>query len=313
MYDLIIIGAGPAGLSAAIYAKRAGLDMLVLEKGAVGGQISRTHDMENYPGIRTISGVDFSIALKKQAEDFGTRIENASVQKIEKIDGVFLISTGSKTYEARAVIAALGAQARKLNIPGEEELTGSGVSYCATCDGSFIKGMDCAVIGGGDTALEDAIYLSKIAKSVKVLHRRDKFRAQEVLVKRAEGIENIAFILNAVPQKFQGDFALEELVYEVNGEEKELKIEGCFIAVGALPDTQILKGLVKLDKSGYIVASEDTRTSLPGLFAAGDARVKRLRQVVTAAADGATAVSAAIEYLEGEAQARENYPERWCY
>lgn len=311
MYDLIIIGAGPAGLSAAIYAKRAGLSALVLEKAGVGGQISRTHEMENYPGIRIISGVDFSMALKKQAEAFGMKIENASVKEVEKRQSNFLIKTDQGSFEARAVIAALGAQARKLNIPGEDELAGSGVSYCATCDGGFFKGMDCAVIGGGDTALEDALYLSKIAKSVKVLHRRDRFRAQDVLVNRARATNNIEFIMDAVPKRFKGDFALEELVYEVKGKEMTLKADGCFIAIGANPDTLILKGLCELDNAGYVVAGEDTKTSLPGLFAAGDARVKRLRQVVTAAADGATAVSSAIEYLETEAM--EEYPERWCY
>ena len=313
MYDIIIIGAGPAGLSAAIYAKRAGLDAIVLEKAAIGGQIARTHDMENYPGIRSISGVDFSNALKEQAQDFGAKIIISSAEKIIKENGVFCVKTAEGEYKSRAVIAALGAQARKLGIPKEDELTGSGVSYCATCDGSFFKGLNCAVIGGGDTALEDAIYLSKLAKSVKIMHRRDKFRAQDVLVSRAAQIENIEFVMDAVPKEFIGDFALERLVYTQKGKTKQLDIDGCFIAIGAKPDTEILKGVCELDEAGYVLAKEDTKTSLDGLFAAGDLRKKALRQVVTAASDGANAVRTAMEYLESEAKAGDGYPERWCY
>ena len=312
MKDIIIIGAGPAGLTAAVYAARAGLDFLLLEKVAPGGQIARTHEMENYPGIRKIGGLDFAMTLKAQAQDFGAEIISAEVKEIRQETFGFSVITPEGEYHSKSVIAALGAAPRKLGVPGEEEFLGSGVSYCATCDGGFFRGMDTVVVGGGDTAIEDALYLSKIAKSVTVIHRRDTFRAQANLVKRAKETENIRFILNAQVKELRGGFGLEEVVTVSAGEEAVIPAEGCFIAVGNRPETDILKNLGVLDESGYIKAGEDTCTSVPGLFAAGDARTKRLRQVVTAAADGACAVTSAMDHIE-KYDSTEGYPSRWCY
>ncbi len=312
MLDIVIIGAGPAGLSAAIYAARAGLDAVVLEKVSAGGQIARTHEMENYPGVRRVNGLEFSMALKAQADDFGAKILSEEVKEVKREAWGFSVITDALEYHSKAVIAALGAAPRKLGVPGEDEFAGSGVSYCATCDGGFFKGMDVAVIGGGDTALEDALYLAKIAKSVKIIHRRDTFRAQKHLVNRAEEMENIEFIMNAKVKELVGGFGLEEAVLDINGEECRIMLEGCFIAVGNMPETGILKGLCALDSNGYIIAGEDTCTDVEGLFAAGDARTKRLRQVVTAAADGACAITAAMEYLE-KYDSTEGYPSGWCY
>ena len=312
MLDIIIIGGGPAGLAAAIYAKRAGLDIAVLERTAVGGQIARTHNMENYPGIASISGVDFATALRSQAEGFGAKISSCEVLGIEKRAEGFALSTDAGELTAHAVIAAMGAQARRLGVPGEEEFLGSGVSYCATCDGGFFKGMDVAVIGGGDTAMADAIYLSKLVRSVKVLHRRTELRAQRQLVEQARSLENVEFILNALPKQLTGGFGLEGLIYEQNGEEKALHIDGCFIAVGSEPQTQLLKGLCSLDASGYVVADESCATDVEGLFAAGDIRRKKLRQVVTAAADGACAATAAAEFIQMK-KSTGGYPKNWCY
>lgn len=312
MFDVVIIGAGPAGLTSAIYAARAGLNAVVLEKVSAGGQISKTHEMENYPGIRSISGVEFAQTLKAHAEDFYAKILPEEVRELKREPWGFSITTDASEYHSKTVIAALGAVPKKLGVPGEEALGGSGVSYCATCDGGFFKGRQVAVIGGGDTALEDALYLSKIAKSVKLIHRRGSFRAQSFLVWRAKQAENIEFIMNSAVKSFRGDFSLSEIVLDTAGKERVLPVDGCFIAAGNIPETKLLKGVCALDDNGYIIAGEDACTNIPGLFAAGDARTKRLRQVVTAAADGACAVASAMEYIE-EYDSREGYPPNWCY
>lgn len=312
MPDIIIIGGGPAGLSAAIYAKRAGADAVVLEKTAVGGQIAKTHNMENYPGIFSVSGVDFTLALKQQAEKLGADITSCGVKRIERRAEGFALSCDSGELTCRAVIAAMGASAKKLGIPGEDELLGSGVSYCATCDGGFFKNMDVAVIGGGDTALSDAIYLSKIAKSVKLIHRRDKLRAQDMLISQAAALENVEFILNAQVKRLEGSFGLEGLIYERDCARHEIKVDGCFIAVGSEPQTSVLRGLCDIDENGYVLADETCVTKTAGLFVAGDIRKKPLKQVVTAAADGAVAATAACEYLQ-RIKSTGGYPENWCY
>ena len=313
MYDIAIIGAGPAGLCAAIYAKRAGKDVAVFEKTAPGGQIGKTHKMENYPGIISVSGADFALTLKKQIQRLGINTVLLEIEKLQPVSEGFKLFSGELTYYAKTVIVATGARARRLNIPGETELTGSGVSYCATCDGNFFKGMEVAVIGGGDTALEDALYLSDICRSVKVIHRRAELRAQKALISRAKERKNIEFILNAKPVRFKGGFELCEVEYETgDGERKSIEASGAFIAAGNTPDSAFLEGVCELDEAGYVCAGEDCLTTCPGLFAAGDLIKKKLRQFVTAVSDGANAAASAIEYINKKDGVRE-YPDRWCY
>ncbi len=300
MVDVAIIGAGPAGLTAAIYASRAGMKTLIFEQMAPGGQITSTHKLENYPGFPGgIAGSDFSLALKEQAESFGAELRSEKILRMELGGQPKGIISSQGEYEAKTVILALGASPRKLGIAGEEEYTGNGVSYCATCDGAFFRGMEVCVVGGGDTALEDAIYLANLAKKVSVIHRRDTFRAQHVLVERARAKENIEFILDTVPVKIEGGMDLENILLKnaKTGEERSLPIAGCFVAIGHEPDTRLVEGQVYLDSQGYIIAGENTLTNVPGVFAAGDVRTKTLRQVVTAVSDGAVAQQAAQEYL----------------
>ncbi|MBS5645005.1 MAG: thioredoxin-disulfide reductase [Clostridiales bacterium] len=300
MVDVAIIGAGPAGLTAAIYASRAGMKTLIFEQMAPGGQITSTHKLENYPGFPGgIAGSDFSLALKEQAESFGAELRSEKILRMELGGQPKSIISSQGEYEAKTVILALGASPRKLGIAGEEEYTGNGVSYCATCDGAFFRGMEVCVVGGGDTALEDAIYLANLAKKVSVIHRRDTFRAQHVLVERVKAKENIEFILDTVPVKIEGGMDLESILLKnaKTGEERSLPIAGCFVAIGHEPDTRLVEGQVYLDSQGYIIAGENTLTNVPGVFAAGDVRTKTLRQVVTAVSDGAVAQQAAQEYL----------------
>ena len=297
MFDVIIIGGGPAGLSAAIYAKRAGLETAVIEKATAGGQISQTHKLENYLGFENgISGADFAADSLAQAKRFGVVFISDEVVDLELEGEVKKVTTLGSTYEAKSIILALGVSPRKLEIPGEAELTGMGVSYCATCDGAFFKGLPVAVIGGGDTAFEEALYLSDIASDVYLIHRRDAFRAQQYLVDIAEKKENIHFIKDTIPLEIQGDFEVEGLlVKNVKTEEKKvLDVAGVFVAAGHIPGTDLLNGKVDLDAQGYVIADEDTRTNIENVFAAGDVRTKSLRQVITAAADGAVAATAAF-------------------
>lgn len=298
MYDIIIAGAGPAGLSAAIYASRAGYKTLVLESEFVGGQIARTHNMENYLGFENgISGADFAEASRKQAQRFGAEICTEGITEFDLKNKT--IKTSKNQYQAKAIILAMGAKPRKLGLEKENEFEGAGISYCATCDGAFFKKRDVVVIGGGDTALEDAVYLSAIANKVYVVHRRDEFRAAEILVERARKRGNIEFILNATPEKLLGDFGLEgvTLKNKLTGELFDVKADGCFVAIGNIPQTQLLREQVSLDENGYIIAGEDTKTNIDGIFAVGDIRTKHVRQVITAAADGAVAVQYITEYL----------------
>ncbi|PWL45850.1 MAG: thioredoxin-disulfide reductase [Clostridiales bacterium] len=300
MYDILTIGGGPAGLTAAIYGARAGLSVAVVEKAVPGGQITSTHQLENYPGFaQGISGAEFSQQLLEQAKRVGAQVltdEILSLQlegKVKKAEG----KAGS--YQAKTMILALGAAPRKLEIPGEQQFTGMGVSYCATCDGAFFKGLRVAVIGGGDTAFEDARYLSDLAAEVYLVHRRDTFRAQQYLVEKAKAKENIHFIKQAVPVEICGGMDLEYIVLQdvQTGKRQELAVEGVFAAVGQKPNTELVQGKIALDAAGYIEADENTRTNIPGIFAAGDVRKKRLRQVVTAAADGAVAAMEAYHTI----------------
>ncbi len=301
MLDIAIIGGGPAGVTAGIYAARAGLRAVVFERASVGGQIISTHLMENYPAFpEGISGVDFAENLKKQADRFGVEFRSENIKGIRQENGYRVLITDDGEVEARALIIASGAQPRKLNIPNEDRFTGEGISYCASCDGAFFRERTVCVVGGGDTALEDALYLSNVAEKVYLIHRRAEFRAQSVLVKRAENCANIEFLLNKVPVGFYGDFGLDgiELKDTQTDEITKLDADGCFLAVGYVPDTEMLRGIVRLDPYGYIVADEDTRTGAKGIFAAGDVRTKKVRQVVTAVSDGAAAALAAREYIE---------------
>ncbi|MDD6690353.1 MAG: thioredoxin-disulfide reductase [Lachnospiraceae bacterium] len=297
--DIIIIGAGTAGLSAAIYAQRAGKTTLVLEREAYGGQIINTPDVENYPGIAHISGFDFATGLYEQAQNLGAEVEFADVAGVEDQGGKKIVHTTGGDFACRALILATGVQRRKLGLPKEQAFTGKGVSYCATCDGAFFKGKDVAVNGGGNTALEDAQYLSRIAGKVYLIHRRDAFRADPAEVKKIEGKENVIPVLNCTVTDLVGDGKLSgvEVMNKVTGEKKVLPVSALFVAIGQAPSNAAFAGLVDLDEAGYIRAGEDCKTSRPGVFAAGDCRTKSVRQLTTAAADGAVAALAAAAYL----------------
>ncbi|MGN1194622.1 MAG: thioredoxin-disulfide reductase [Acutalibacteraceae bacterium] len=299
MYDLAIIGAGAAGLTAAIYAARAGLNFVVLEQdGFGGGQIISAHSVQNYPGINEISGFDLGEKLRSHADSLGAEIRLFTVGKIcDKGEYKLISSLDGEEIEAKAVILASGASPKKLGVPGETEFSGKGVSYCATCDGAFFKDKDVAVIGGGDTAVEDAIYLSKICKTITLIHRRSEFRAAKSRVDALKKLDNVTFRLNTQVKKILGEERVGSLLLIQDKKETEIPVDGVFIAVGTEPVTECLKELaIKLD-NGSVTASEDCKTEIPGLFVAGDIRKKPLRQVLTAASDGANAVFSAAEYL----------------
>lgn len=300
IYDLAILGAGPAGISAAIYAARARLNTLWIErKFAQGGQIVDTYEVDNYPGLPGINGMDLGEKMAAHAEKLGLSPLRENVISVEDEDGIKVIRTKKNEYRARAVILAFGAAHRTLGIPGEESLSGMGVSYCATCDGAFFRDRTVAVIGGGNVAAEDAILLSRTCKKVYVIHRRDQMRADQILQEKLFACENVEMIWDTVPVSIEGEEMVSgiKLQNKKTGEEKELSLDGVFIAVGIVPNTELFRNLVKLNESGYIVAGEDCVTSTPGIFAAGDIRTKQLRQVITAAADGANAVTSAERIL----------------
>lgn len=300
IYDLVILGAGPAGISAAIYATRSKLNTLWLEKKFVqGGQIVDTYEVDNYPGLPGITGLDLGEAMVKHAEKLGIKPKREPVLSIEEEGGLKVIRTKKNRYMAKAVILACGAAHRQLGIPGEEELSGMGVSYCATCDGAFFQDGTVAVVGGGNVAVEDAILLSRTCKKVYLVHRRDELRADKVLQDKLFKCANVEMVWDSVPTVIEGTDKVEDIkVHNVKtDEEKTIAVDGVFIAVGILPNTEKFKGLVDLDESGYIIAGEDGVTSTPGIFAAGDIRTKNLRQVVTAVADGANAVASVQRYL----------------
>ena len=300
MADIIIVGAGPAGLSAAIYARRAGMNTVVYEAESYGGQIINTPEIENYPAIAKISGFDFADGLYKQAEALGAEIKFDKVTEIRPVEGGFEVATEySGTETCKAVVLAVGAKNRHMGIAREEELTGKGVSYCATCDGAFYKGKTVAVTGGGNTAVEDAIYLCGMAEKVYLVHRRNEFRAEETLVNAAKAIENLEFVTPYVVKELKGEPKLSSVVLEnrEDGSEKELAVDGLFVAIGQEPATASFKDLVTLT-GGYIEAGEDCRTNVPGIFAAGDGRTKKVRQLTTACADGAVAALAAVGFIK---------------
>ena len=300
IYDLAILGAGPAGICAAIYAARAKMDVIWLDRKFVqGGQIVDTYEVDNYPGLPGITGLDLGEAMAGHAEKLGLKPKREPVLSITDEGESKVIRTKKNEYRAKAVILACGATHRHLGIPGEEELSGMGVSYCATCDAAFFQDRTVAVVGGGNVAVEDAILLSRTCKKVYLVHRRDELRAEKILQDNLFACQNVELVWDSVPVSVEGLDKVEALkVRNVrNDEETSIPVDGVFIAVGIVPGTEKFKNLVKLDEGGYIIAGEDGVTSTPGIFAAGDIRTKNLRQVVTAVADGANAVASARRYL----------------
>ena len=304
MYEILIIGGGPAGLTAAIYAARAGKHVAVLERGTTGGQIISAPLVENYPGIPSVSGTELAQQMTEQAKMLGAEFLFAEATGLSKTQDGFLVSCADGALEAKTVVLATGASHRKLGLSQEDTLTGCGVSYCAVCDGAFYEGLDVAVVGGGDTAVQDALLLANTCRSVTLIHRRDAFRASPHLVSRAERQENIRILRNYTVQKLLrlGDVLQGvELLNLKTGEPERLDMDGLFIAVGQAPQSAPFQEAVAVE-NGYYLAGEDTKTSLPGVFAAGDGRKKQVRQLTTAVSDGAAAALAACRYLEEQGQ-----------
>lgn len=300
MYDVIIIGSGPAGLSAAIYGQRARLNTLVLEKQPLsGGQILDTYEVDNYPGLPGMNGFDLGMKLREHADTMGASFVQNGVTKVAKAEEGFRVYTNKDTYDTRTVVFATGASHRKLMAPGEERLAGRGVSYCATCDGAFFRDKVTAVVGGGDVALGDALFLARACKKVYLIHRRDQLRGAGILQEQVKKAENIEIIWDTQVEEILGEEQVEKirLYNKKEDSRRELPVDGVFVAVGIIPNSQLAEGLVSLDAGGYIVAGEDGRTSLDGVFAAGDVRTKQLRQVITAAADGANVITSVEHFL----------------
>ena len=300
VYDVIVIGGGPAGYTAALYAARASLSVLVLEKLSPGGQMGTTDQIDNYPGFPNgVNGFELAMEMKKGAERFGAQTKLAAVTEARLAGDVKEVLAGGERYQGRSVILATGAHPRELGLPGESGLRGRGVSYCATCDGMFFRGKDVAVVGGGNTAAADALYLSRIYRKVTVIHRRDTLRASAVYLKPLQETGNVEFLWDTQVVALEYGPALTgvEVRHKKTGESHVLPCSGLFVAIGQVPDTGLFAGEVPLDGAGYVQADESTKTGVPGVFAAGDLRAKPLRQIVTACADGATAAAAAEEYL----------------
>lgn len=299
MYDIMIIGAGTAGLTAAVYGVRAGKRVLVLEEKVYGGQIIESPEVENYPGIRQISGYEFAENLYQQATGLGAELKYEKAVRITEEGTVKKVVTNRGEHLGKSVIVATGARNRHLGIEREEKLTGAGVSYCATCDGAFYRGKDVAVVGGGNTALEDAGFLSNYCRTVYIIHRRNQFRGEERLVQALRKKENVRYILDSQVIRLNGEKRLESVTVRntKTQEEQKLSVSGLFVAIGQVPDNRAFSEWVELDAGGYIQASEDCRTRTEGIFTAGDCRTKTVRQLATAAADGAVAALAACGYL----------------
>ena len=300
-FDIMIIGGGPAGLTAAVYALRAGQKTAVVEGTGFGGQMMLAHEIENYPGFVKISGMELSDAMTEQARALGAQFVYQNVQSVTVQENGFTVHLDGDTFSCRSVIVATGTKRRELGVPGEKEFLGKGVSYCAVCDGRFFKGMDVAVVGGGNTAVGDALYLASFCKSVTLIHRRDSFRADKILLERLEKLSNVQLITNASVVSVEGSDRMETLQISCgNGETKAISSRAVFVAVGSTPETAFLRDLpeLHLDSAGYIVTDENCRTNIEGLFAAGDIRSKQLRQISTAVADGAIAGTSASDYAD---------------
>lgn len=296
MYDIIVVGAGPAGLTAAIYARRANKRVLVFEAKAYGGQIVNAPNVENYPGYKSISGYDLATEMYNQAKDLGAEFKFETVKKITKDKEVI---TNSGTYSAKAVILATGAENRRLNLPEEVDYIGRGVSYCATCDGNFYKGKDVAIVGGGNTALEDALYLSNICNKVYLIHRRETFRGEDKYVEQINLDNNIEVILNSNVIDINGSDHLDSIIVKNNdGTERTLNISGLFIAVGQQPKNELFADVVELDEKGYIKAHDEVYTNVSGIYVAGDTRDKELKQLTTAVSDGSIAATVAMKEMK---------------
>ena len=299
MYDIIIIGAGPAGLTAAIYGKRASKNVLVLEAKSYGGQIINTPKIENYPVAPNISGFEFATNLYNQVTDLGVQINIEKVEKLNDKGNYKEVVTDKNTYQTKTVIIATGSKNRKLGLPQEDELIGKGISYCATCDGAFYKDKIVAVVGGGNTAIEDALYLSNIVSKIYLIHRRDEFRAEEGLVDKLKEKNNIEYVYNSEITSINCDDKITSVdVTNKDGSTKNIEIDGLFVAIGRTPENDIFKDLIELDESGYIVSDEKCRTNIDGIYVAGDNRKKDVRQLVTATSDGAISALEAIKYID---------------
>ena len=302
-YDLIIVGAGPAGMTAALYALRAEKSVLLLDGAGYGGQITLSDCVENYPGIPSVNGYDLAESMMSQLRTLGVKLENANVTGVERAGEGFLVLTQFGNYEARSVILATGVTHRKLGVTGEEKFLGKGVSFCAVCDGGFFRKKEVAVIGGGNTAVQDALYLAEFCQKVSLIHRREGFRAEERLLEKARNTANIEIITNTVVTEMKGELRLSalELQNTVTGETRELAVAGAFEAVGSVPQNAAFGSLVPLDRDGYFAVADDC-IAADGLFVAGDCRAKKVRQLTTATADGTVAALAAIDYLDGISQ-----------
>ena len=306
MYDIVIIGAGPAGMTAALYGVRAGLSVVALEAFLYGGQISDTPEVENYPSIQKISGWELAQNIYNQAVAQGVEIRFEGVERVEDLGAVKAVTAGGNRYECRTVIIANGAKRRLLGCPGEAEFRGRGVSYCAACDGAFFRDRVTAVVGGGNTALEDALFLSNLCEKVYLIHRRDRFRGEKKLVKAVLERENIEILYSWGVERIEGGDTVSALHIRRTdaGSEADtgriLPVSAVFIAIGLVPDNEIFRGLVEIDEAGYIIADESCRTNREGIFAAGDTRTKEVRQIITAAADGAVAAVAAANLVNAE-------------
>lgn len=303
VYDVIVIGAGPAGLTAGIYGKRAGLDILVLDTSSIsGGQILNTYEIDNYPALPGVSGTELAESMRSHCEKLGVEFARGRVTSINEKDGLKELITKKATFLAKTVIIATGASNTKLGCPGEEEFSGMGVSYCATCDGAFFKDKTVAVVGGGDVALEDAVYLARFCEKVYLIHRRDEFRGAASLQQQVLSSDKIQIIYDTTVEAINGSEAVESATIKnkKTGETSNLKLDGVFIAVGTAPNTASIAGLPELDERGYIIADETCETNVPGIFVAGDVRAKQLKQVITATADGANAITSAQRYLQAK-------------
>ena len=298
MYDIIVIGAGPAGLTAALYARRAMKNVLVLEALTYGGQIINTREIENYPAAPHISGFDFSTNLYNQVKELECEIKFEKAIDIKDLKDKKQVITKENVYDTKTIIIATGNENRKLGLENEDELLGHGISYCATCDGTFFKEKDVAVVGGGNTAVEDALYLSEICKTVSIIHRRDEFRAEKKLINKLKQKKNIKFFYNSIVTKLNGKDKLNSIEITSNEEEKiTIEVSALFVAIGRIPETENFKKLINAKENGYIIAEEDCHTNIDGIFVAGDAREKDLRQLVTATSDGAVSAIEAIKYI----------------
>ena len=303
IHDMLIIGGGPGGYTAALYAARAGLDTVLLEKLSAGGQMAQTHQIDNYPGFESgIDGFELAENMQRQAERFGAKTEYAEVYRVDLKVEPKAVETSEGTFYGRSVILATGAGPRELGLPGEKELTGRGVAYCAACDGMFYKGKTVVVVGGGNSAAADALLLSRIAKKVMIVHRRDSLRATKVYHEPLLQAENVEFIWNSQVAELLQDGKLTGIRVRnvLSGAVSQISCDGLFISIGRKPATELVSGQLQLDDAGYVSAGEDTKTNIPGVYAVGDVRSKPLRQIVTAVADGAVAVHAAEAYLSAE-------------